>query len=677
MRGRCSSSVVTGPLDERVRDRIVAETRGNPLALLELPRGLTPAELAGGFGLPDAPALSGRIEESFRRRLAPLPPATPAAAARRGGRAGRRSAAGVAGGRPRSAIDGRRGGAGDGGGPGRVRRAGALPPSARALGGLPGGGAGGAPARPPRARRGDRRRRRSRSPRLAPRAGDRRARRGRRRRARALGRPRAGARRPGGGGRLPRARRRADARARSAARSRALAAAQSKHQAGAPDAALRLLAMARGRAARRARAARARSCCARRSRSPSTRGRDAPPLLLAGGQAARAARRRRSRARPTSTRSPRRCSPTAWRAAATCARSPRRSSPPTGARRPASPRACDLLLDGLAVLTTEGYAAGAPALKRGAARVPRRADVRGGRAALAVARLPHRPGPGRRRELGRAHRRARSSSPAGPARSRCCPSPSTTASACELFAGELAAAAVAGRRGGRRRRGDRQPPRACAARSRWPPGAAGRPRPLALIEASRQDVLRRGEGLWLDRHRLGAARSSTTASAATTRRWPPPSGPPRTRTSSGISTWVLTELIEAAVRSGQPERAAGPLERLAEIAEANGTDWALGRRGALARAAQRGRGRRARSTARRSSGSAARRIRVALARAHLLYGEWLRRENRRVDAREQLRTAHEMLTEMGMDGVRRARPPRAAGHRRDGAQAHASRRSTT
>src|ERR1700722_12253464 len=69
-------SVITGPVDERVRDRIVAETRGNPLALLELPRGLTPQELAGGFGLPDAAALSGRIEDSFRRRLEPLPPAT-------------------------------------------------------------------------------------------------------------------------------------------------------------------------------------------------------------------------------------------------------------------------------------------------------------------------------------------------------------------------------------------------------------------------------------------------------------------------------------------------------------------------------------------------------------------------------------------------------------------------
>ena len=69
-------SVITWPLDDRVRDRIVTETRGNPLALLELTRGLTPAELAGGFGLPTAEALSGRIEDSFRRRLAKLPAKT-------------------------------------------------------------------------------------------------------------------------------------------------------------------------------------------------------------------------------------------------------------------------------------------------------------------------------------------------------------------------------------------------------------------------------------------------------------------------------------------------------------------------------------------------------------------------------------------------------------------------
>src|SRR5690348_6573602 len=66
-------SVLTGPLDSRVRDRIVAETRGNPLALLELPRGLTPAELAGGFGFAGAAPVSGRVEDSFRRRVLALP----------------------------------------------------------------------------------------------------------------------------------------------------------------------------------------------------------------------------------------------------------------------------------------------------------------------------------------------------------------------------------------------------------------------------------------------------------------------------------------------------------------------------------------------------------------------------------------------------------------------------
>jgi DNA-binding CsgD family transcriptional regulator len=69
-------SALAGPLDARVRDLIVAETRGNPLALLELPQGLTPAELAGGFGLPGAAPLSGRIEDSFRRQLDALPAQT-------------------------------------------------------------------------------------------------------------------------------------------------------------------------------------------------------------------------------------------------------------------------------------------------------------------------------------------------------------------------------------------------------------------------------------------------------------------------------------------------------------------------------------------------------------------------------------------------------------------------
>jgi hypothetical protein len=69
-------SALTGPLDVRVRDLIVAETHGNPLALLELPRRLSPTELAGGFGLPGAAPLAGRIEDSFRRQLDALPEAT-------------------------------------------------------------------------------------------------------------------------------------------------------------------------------------------------------------------------------------------------------------------------------------------------------------------------------------------------------------------------------------------------------------------------------------------------------------------------------------------------------------------------------------------------------------------------------------------------------------------------
>lgn len=69
-------SVLPGPIDDRVRDRTVAETRGNPLALLELPRGRTSAELAFGFGAQSATPLVNRVEEGFERRVAELPSAT-------------------------------------------------------------------------------------------------------------------------------------------------------------------------------------------------------------------------------------------------------------------------------------------------------------------------------------------------------------------------------------------------------------------------------------------------------------------------------------------------------------------------------------------------------------------------------------------------------------------------
>ena len=67
-------SAIPGGLDDLVRDRIVTETRGNPLALLELPRGAPTAELAGGFGLPDTRELPGRIEHNFSRQVQALPP---------------------------------------------------------------------------------------------------------------------------------------------------------------------------------------------------------------------------------------------------------------------------------------------------------------------------------------------------------------------------------------------------------------------------------------------------------------------------------------------------------------------------------------------------------------------------------------------------------------------------
>jgi len=124
--------------------------------------------------------------------------------------------------------------------------------------------------------------------------------------------------------------------------------------------------------------------------------------------------------------------------------------------------------------------------------------------------------------------------------------------------------------------------------------------------------------------------------------------------------WGLVELIEAAARSGEAELAADALGRLSQTTAASRTDWALGIE--------------ARSRALLTEGNAAgplyreaierlgrTRIRVELARSHLLYGEWLRRERHRVEAREQLRHAHHSFTEFGMEAfAERARVELAA-----------------
>ncbi len=115
-----------------------------------------------------------------------------------------------------------------------------------------------------------------------------------------------------------------------------------------------------------------------------------------------------------------------------------------------------------------------------------------------------------------------------------------------------------------------------------------------------------------------------------------------------ISSWALAELIEAASRSGERELGADALERLSEDTSAAGTDWGSG-------VAARSRallceGREAERLYREAIERLGRtRLRPELARAHLLYGEWLRRERRRVDARAQLRTSHEMFGAIGME----------------------------
>jgi DNA-binding CsgD family transcriptional regulator/tetratricopeptide (TPR) repeat protein len=168
---------------------------------------------------------------------------------------------------------------------------------------------------------------------------------------------------------------------------------------------------------------------------------------------------------------------------------------------------------------------------------------------------------------------------------------------------------------------------------------------LELITASVENATARGEGLVLAM--VGYARSvlynglgQYEAAALGAQR--------STEHAQGLVGWSLVELIEATSRSGRPELAAKALPRLEERARAAGTDWALGDL--------------ARSRALMSEGEVAdalyreaierlacTRVRLELARAHLLYGEWLRREHRRVQAREQLRVAHDMLSTIGAE----------------------------
>jgi DNA-binding CsgD family transcriptional regulator len=187
------------------------------------------------------------------------------------------------------------------------------------------------------------------------------------------------------------------------------------------------------------------------------------------------------------------------------------------------------------------------------------------------------------------------------------------------------------------------------------------PEASEVIEAATREAEARGEGLgltviqWTTAVLCNALGRYDDALAAARQAWECPD-------ELGLATRVLPELIEAAVRSGTPEQAGDALKRLSEATRAANTDWALGIE--------------ARSRALLSDGQVAEDLyheaidrlgrslaAVWLGRTHLLYGEWLRRERRRLDARTQLRTAHDLFTTMGLEAFaqRTARELRATG----------------
>jgi DNA-binding CsgD family transcriptional regulator len=631
-------SVMTGPVDGQVRNRIVAETRGNPLALLELPSGLTPAELAFGFGLTDTMPLTNRIEQGFLRRIESLPADTRrvllTAAAEPGGddallwRAVKRLGIGT-----EAAAAAEATGLIELRSPVRfrhplVRSATYRSASAadrqdihRALAAVT-------------------------DPGLDP---DRQA----WHRARAAVGPDETV-----AAELERSADRAQARGGLAAAAafleesarltldparraeRALAAARAKHDAGAPEAALGLLAMARSGPPDELRQARVDLLQARIAFA-TRRGNDSPPLLLKAAQ----------RLEPLDIGLARQTYLDAFTAAVIVGRFSRGAGTVEVARAvraapgpPASPRAPDLLLDGLALLVTEGRASATPLLKKAVSafrmsdlstqdhlrwlwlvtRVARdlwddesweflcTEHVRLARRTGAVAVLPIalRSRIFQHTLWGEADQAAALTGEVETV---------SAATGTQLAAyGTVALAALRGREA----------------------------ETCELAEATLEDVVWRGEG-------LGASTVHLTVAFLYNSLGKHPKALAEAELASdyedlGIISTVLTELIEAAARSDQREKGTLALDRLSAITRPAGTDWALGTE--------------ARSRALMTAGESAEsfyreaierlgrtRVRVERARAHLVYGEWLRRERRRMEARNQLRIAHEMLDAMGVE----------------------------
>jgi DNA-binding CsgD family transcriptional regulator len=645
-------SVVRGPLDGRVRDRIVAETRGNPLALLELPRGWTPAEIAGGFGLPHAPPLPDRIEDCFRQRLAPLPAGTRelllVAAAEPVGepltvwRAADRLGITVAEAAPAVAADLVEFGA-------RVRFRHPLVRSAvyRA-------------AAPEDRRRVHQALADVTDPDVDP---DRRA----WHRAQSAPGPDEDV-----ASELERSAGRAQRRGGVAAAAaflerateltpdpacraqRALAAAQAKHDAAAPGAALALLATAEAGTLDEVQRARVDVLRAQIAFA-SSRGNDAPALLLKAAKRLEPldvtlARETYLEAFLAASFAGRLASGVGLREVAEAARA---------APAPPSPRPADLLLDGLALLITEGYTAGVPVLKK-ALRAFRGENVSTEeelrwlwltcRAAMKVWDDES--------WYVLSTRAVQLARDAGTL--TVLPYALTLHSGINIFAGDFATAEALGDEAHEVRAAIGVPDVAYLPLilGGWRGRLAEMPK---LIEASERDAIARGEGRMIGAGDYAAAvlynglgRYADALTAAQRCSEHPEE--------LVYSMWGSYELIEAASRSGRPYLASDALRQLSEATSTAGTDWALGveahSRALLAdddvaedlycEAVER---------------LARTRVRAWLARTHLVYGEWLRRQRRRLDAREQLRTAHDMLAAMGAEGFaeRAERELRATG----------------
>ncbi len=601
-------SVTAGPLDERVRDRLVAETRGNPLALLELGRLVTPAELAGGFGFPAAVPVAA-VDESFRRRVEELPAQT-------------RRLLLVAAADPT-------------GDPGLVWRAagrlgigaGAATPAAQA--GLAEFGSrvefrhplvrSAAYQSAPRQDRQDAHRALAQvtDPQTDP---DRRA----WHRAQAAPGPDEDV-----AGELERSAGRAQARGGLAAAAafleratvltpdpvrraqRLLEAARAKRDAGALDAALGLLIAVEAAprdALRAAEVEHLRGQIAAHQR----RGSDAARLLLSAARRlvplnAALARETYLEALVAAVWAGDLGNPGGVREAAEAAR-----AAPAG---PQPPRAVDVLLDAFAVRLTEGYAAAAPALAR-ALELFLSLDVGDDDVGLWFWLA----GPG-----------------------------SSAVVALELWDAESWHVLAARQVQFARDTGalvHLQFALDFQARTQLRVGELDAAASLIDEEATMREATARGQGRQVSLAGYASAllynglgRYAAAVDAA--RR-------AFERDQLGYGPFVVPELAEAASRTGDTALVAAALDWLSERARVTHADWALGIEARVRALLSDGRA--ADRLYRESISRLARTsVRAELARSHLLYGEWLRRERRRTDAREQLRTAHDMLDEMGIE----------------------------